>query len=263
MKEVRALLLAAGLGTRLRPLTDSWPKCLMPVGGRPLLEHWLCKLYRNGIRQVLVNVHHHQNLVEPFLERDHFRPWVFSVHEPLLLGTAGTLRKNRKFFGDKTVLLVHSDNWCQCDFSDFLGFHNSRRPAGTSITMMTFRTSLPETCGIVEVDNRGVVQGFHEKIDNPPGNLANGAVYLLEPEVSDWIEKHRSVNDFSTQVIPHFIGRIATWENRGVHRDIGAVESLSAAQLDPRPSTCWDVSDSWTQDFENHPIHSQLDNILK
>ena len=82
MKEVRALLLAAGLGTRLRPLTHSCPKCLIPIGGRPLLEHWLCALYRNGITQALVNIHHHRTLVESFLARNQFQGWVYGVHEP-------------------------------------------------------------------------------------------------------------------------------------------------------------------------------------
>ena len=127
MKQIRALLLAAGLGTRLRPVTDDCPKCLVPIGGRPLLEHWLCTLYKNDICNVLVNVHHHQNLVESFLSRKRFRLWVSSVYEANLLGTAGTLRKNIAYFKDCTVLLVHADNWCQCEFIDFLviGSENS------------------------------------------------------------------------------------------------------------------------------------------
>ena len=258
MKEVRALLLAAGLGTRLQPLTHSCPKCLMPIGGRPLLEHWLCVLYKNGITNVLVNIHHHRTLVESFLARNQFQGWVYGAYEPRLLGTAGTLRQNREFFEDQPVLLIHADNWCQCDFSEFLGFHSNRRPPGTSITMMTFRTSSPATCGIVEVDGKGVVQNFHEKIDDPPGNLANGAVYLLEPEVSAWIREHPLVKDFSTEVVPQFLGRIATWQNRGIHRDIGVIRSFLAAQFDPRPNLCWGALDAWSQAFEGHPVHRQL-----
>ena len=97
MKKVRALLLAAGLGTRLRPLTNSCPKCLMPIGGRPLLEHWLCTLLRHKISKVLVNIHHHRDLVESFLTRKQFNDWVFGVYEPRLLGTARTLSENEAF----------------------------------------------------------------------------------------------------------------------------------------------------------------------
>ena len=98
MREVRALLLAAGLGTRLRPLTDHWPKCLMPIGERPLLEYWLETLWQSGVREVLVNLHYLSTVVEEFLDRPRFQGWVHSVRETELLGTAGTLRANADFF---------------------------------------------------------------------------------------------------------------------------------------------------------------------
>ena len=258
MKQIRALLLAAGLGTRLRPVTDDCPKCLIPIGGRPLLEHWLCTLYKNDICNVLVNVHHHRNLVESFLSRKRFRLWVSSVYEANLLGTAGTLRKNISYFKDCTVLLVHADNWCQCDFEKFVEFHTTSRPAGTAITMMTFRTPTPSTCGIVELDSKGIVTKFHEKVSEPPGNLANGAVYLFESEVLDWIMDNDTLNDFSTEVLPQFIGRIATWENKGIHRDIGQIESLLEAQHDQCPISCWPDSDEWDHAYKSNPVHDCL-----
>ena len=96
--EVRALLLAAGLGNRLHPLTKKWPKCLMPIGERPLLEHWLETLYSINVREVLVNLHHHSEIVKEFLNRPRFKGWVRPVYEETLLGTAGTLRANKDFF---------------------------------------------------------------------------------------------------------------------------------------------------------------------
>ena len=94
MREVRALLLAAGKGRRLRPFTNDWPKCLMPIGDRPLLEYWLQTLHEAGIRKVLVNLHHLPMVVQGFLSRRQFQGWVYSVREKELLGTAGTLRAN-------------------------------------------------------------------------------------------------------------------------------------------------------------------------
>ena len=88
--EVRALLLSAGLGTRLKPLTDKWPKCLMPIGGRPLLEYWLQALCDLEINKVIVNTHHHSELVSAFLDRPHFAEWVTNIYEPELLGTASS-----------------------------------------------------------------------------------------------------------------------------------------------------------------------------
>ena len=163
MNKVKALLLAAGLGTRLRPLTDNWPKCLMPIGERPLLEYWLETLYSTNVSEVLVNLHHHYELVHGFLNRPRFKNWVSSVHEESLLGTAGTLKVNREYFQGCTTLLVHADNWCQCDFADFLNYHQKHRPKHCPITMMTFESLTPETCGIVETDVDGVVLAFYEK----------------------------------------------------------------------------------------------------
>ena len=91
LNQIRALLLAAGGGTRLLPLTRNWPKCLMPIARRPLLEHWLCILRKSGIKDVLVNIHHHRHAVELFLSRPQFDGSVSRSYEPKLLGTAGTV----------------------------------------------------------------------------------------------------------------------------------------------------------------------------
>ena len=258
MREVRALLLAAGLGTRLGPLTEHCPKCLAPIAGRPLLEHWLCSLKRISVDKVFVNMYHHQPLVESFLTRPCFAGWVQGVLEHKLLGTAGTLRENSKNLSDSTTLLAHADNWCQCDLDCFLNFHRYHRPPGTVMTMMTFRTSTPVTCGIVEVNGEGVVQRFHEKISNPPGNLANGAVYLLEPDVVRWVKRRPQVSDFSIEVLPQFLSRIATWENTGIHRDIGAIASLIDAQQDPQHDPCWPDTDDWMRMYRDNPVHKKL-----
>ena len=263
MSEVRALLLAAGLGTRLQPLTQTCPKCLVPIGSRPLLENWLCSLYQCGISVVWVNMHHHREMVEAFLSRDLFSDWVHGVFEQRLLGTAGTLRHNASHFSDTTTFLAHADNWCQCDFKEFLHFHLHDRPKGTVMTMMTFRTQTPKSCGIVEINHQGVVEDFVEKSAQPPGNLANGAVYLLEPEVLEWVCENPEATDFSTDVIPTFLGRIATWENLGIHRDIGVLSSLMEAQRDPLPKPCWPEVDLWMKTYLEHPVHEYLTNMKR
>ena len=78
-------------------------------------------------------------------------------------------------------MLIHTDNYCLADFSVFERAHNNR-PLGCLMTMMTFRTDTPSSCGIVEVDENGVVIGFHEKVENPPSNRANAAVYAFDYE---------------------------------------------------------------------------------
>lgn len=251
---LRALILAAGLGSRLRPLTNEWPKCLMPIGGRPLLEYWLQSLQLEGIREIMVNTHFHADKVLAFLSRKQFAGFVNVVHEPELLGTAGTLIDNVDFFQGQPTLLIHADNWCQCNLNAFINYHIHQRPKNCVMTMMTFDSDAPQNCGIVELDNQGVVMRFHEKVSSPPGTRANAAVYILEPEVLEWLVRHPELRDFSTEVLPRHVGRIATWHNSGIHRDIGTLPALLAAQNDPMPERHWPDNDEWQAKFESSPV---------
>lgn len=255
---ISALLLAAGIGSRLRPLTDTWPKCLMPIGQRPLLEYWLSTLFLLNIKKTLVNLHYKHEIVKTFLERDRFKDWVTTAYERELLGTAGTLKRNLKFFQNDTLLLIHADNWCQCDLSSFIDFHLNDRPKNCMITMMTFDAENPSECGVVELDTQKIVTAFHEKITNPPSAIANAAIYLIEPEVLSWLADQESITDFSTEVLPRFIGKISTWHNTNIHRDIGTLKNLQKAQLDKRPIEAWNSLDQWDKDFSNNPIHKEL-----
>jgi mannose-1-phosphate guanylyltransferase len=226
---LKALLLAAGLGTRLRPLTDTIPKCLVAIHGRPLLGYWLSLLTEAGVSPLLVNLHYFPEQVRAYVAGSNYNNQVSLVFEDDLYGTAGTLLRNKEFFGDEPLMLVHADNLSRFDVAAFIDAHQ-KRPAGCEITMMTFQTPTPQSCGIVELDDRGVVRAFHEKEPNPPGNLANGAVYILEPSLFAFLQGlHKEVIDFSTEVLPSYIGRIFTFHNSDYHRDIGTIESYETA----------------------------------
>ena len=186
---MRAILLAAGLGTRLRPLTNQIPKCLVTIKGRPLLGIWLDKLSEVGVESILVNTHHLADKVEAYVASGNYKGSVVVVNEPILLGTAGTLIANLPFFENEDGFLVHADNYIREDLWRFVAAHKMRSP-GCVITMLTFRSDNPSTCGIVEVDERGVVIRFHEKVVSPPGNLANGAIYILSAELLRTLSKN-------------------------------------------------------------------------
>jgi mannose-1-phosphate guanylyltransferase len=101
--------------------------------------------------------------------------------------------------------------------------------------MLTFTTDAPQTCGIVVEDAAGIVREFHEKVPDPPGRRANGAVYVFEPEVNVFLAAlGKQVIDLSTEVIPRYLGRICTFPSTGYHRDIGSPEpeSLRQAELE-------------------------------
>lgn len=234
---MKALLLAGGLGTRLRPVTDTVPKCLVPIRGRPLLGYWFDLLFSAGIERAVVNTHYFAEAVAAFVAQSPWRARVALVHEPELLGTGGTVLANRAFFGEEPFIVAHADNLTRFDARAFMERHRSR-PPGVAITMMTFATDAPRSCGIVELTADGVVRAFHEKVANPPGNLANGAVYIFEPEVVDFMARlGKPVIDLSTEVLPHYLNRIVAFHNADYHRDIGTLESLRLAEREFGPGS--------------------------
>lgn len=229
---MRALLLAAGLGTRLRPLTDDIPKCLVTIAGQPLLQYWLDLLFENGIERILINTHYLANKVEDFVATSPWYSRIDLVFEENLLGTGGTLLRNCAFFGGNAGILAHADNLSRFHPAAFIARHE-QRPVGTEITMMTFEAEHPSECGVIAEDERGVVTGFFEKVTNPPGTRANGAVYIVEPSVIEFLEgMDKKIIDLSTEVLPHFIGRMQTYFNDDYHRDIGTPENLGRAKND-------------------------------
>lgn len=236
---MRALLLAAGRGERLRPVTNTIPKCLVPIHGRPLLQIWLDHLFETPglIERVLINTHYLAEQVEKFVASSKWADKIDLVYEAELLGTAGTLAANRNYFDGSTAFVAHADNLTDFDLDAFVAHHNAR-PEGHQITMLSFETDMPETCGILECDQDGTVLEFHEKVINPPGNLANAAVYILEPEVINMTARlPGAVKDLSIDVMPKYLGRISSFQTNGYHRDIGSVEALARAhaeyELDP------------------------------
>jgi|SRR3954454_1683233 len=226
---MRALLLAAGIGSRLRPITDTTPKCLVPVQGRPLLDYWLDLVFEGGIDRALVNTHWLAGQVCDHVAASRWASRIDLVHEKTLLGTGGTVLANQNWLGNRPFLLAHADNLTDFDVPGFIEAHRTR-PRGHVITMLGFRTDDPGSCGILELDRQNTVLAFHEKVANPPGNLANGAVYIFEPEVVEAMAGlGKPVVDLSTEVIPRFLGRILCVETDGYHRDIGNPESLRRA----------------------------------
>ncbi len=231
---MKAFLLAAGLGTRLRPITDSVPKCMVPVMHRPLLDYWMELLgVARCCTEILINTHYLPDPVRRYVEHSPIRHKVHLLHEEALLGTAGTLARHAPRLRAAAVFVAHADNLTLFDINEFqLAYQN--RPAGCVGTMMTFETDSPSSCGVLELDAVGIIRGFHEKVVDPPGNLANAAVFIFAPEGLDIITKlaEQGATDISRDVIPHLLGRLSTWRNDVYHRDIGSPASLAAAEAE-------------------------------
>jgi mannose-1-phosphate guanylyltransferase len=227
---MKAILLAAGYGTRLKPLTDYIPKCLVNIGGVPLLEIWLSRLTAVNVTDFLINTHYLSDQVSTFAKNSLYESNITLTHENFLLGTAGTLMANLDFFEGKDGMLIHADNYCLEDLNDFIAAHLNR-PEGCLISMMTFKTIDKASSGMVELDSFNRVTNFYEKQPNAPGDYANGAVYILSSEFIEIAKtSFMEAKDFSLDVIPRLLNRIFAYKCKNTFLDIGTSERYLAAQ---------------------------------
>ena len=223
---MRTILLAAGLGTRLRPLTDTTPKCLVPIKHKPLLDIWCESLLSAGVTRLLINLHYKSELVQQHISNSKFAKNVETVFEPQLLGTAGTLNANKKFFENQEGILLHADNYCEADIRQLISAHTNR-PSICDLTMLAFRTSTPQTCGILEVADQNILQQMYEKSHDDHGNLANAAFYILSKKL---IAGLRDETDFRNEVISKYFGKALVVETRETFIDFGTPETYALAQ---------------------------------
>lgn len=228
---MKAILLAAGLGTRLRPITDDIPKCLVPIAGKPLLMYWLEALADLGVTEFHINTHYLADKVNQFVKALPAKYQVTLYHEAELLGTLGSLVNmvDESFFQTGPVLVAHADNLVFCDWQAFVAAHLVNKEAVG--TMMTFDTDMPSSCGIVETDSNNCLKGFYEKVENPPSNRASGAIFLFNQTLTSFLnDKSEQCTDISCHLIPKLLGKIYCWHNQEYLRDIGTPEALSRAE---------------------------------
>jgi NDP-sugar pyrophosphorylase family protein len=187
---VRAMILAAGEGTRLGALTVTVPKPMLPVAGRPVLEHLLDLLRRHGIIEVAVNLHYLPQAITRCLGNGRTRGIRIAYsYERELLGSAGALKKLECFFRE-TFLALYGDVLTDLDLTALRMFHRER---GAALTMALHQPEDPTRCGIAEIDERGRVRRFREKpsAEEVFSPWASAGVFVVEPEVLRFIPPGR------------------------------------------------------------------------
>ena len=229
---MKAFLLAAGLGKRLWPLTSDRPKCLIPITGKPLLHYWISLCHRYGVRDLLVNVHHHADMVRQYIRGLNGPSVDITVFpEKRLLGSGGTLAANVPFVRpERDFFVLYADNLTNIDLDALLQFH---RAHDGMATMGLFRTPVPEQCGIVEVDSSGVVTSFQEKPSRPKSDLANAGVMVFDPEVFSHMPGEE-VFDLGHDVLPNLAGRMHGYVIQEYLQDIGTIEKYLDALMNWR-----------------------------
>lgn len=232
---MKAMILAAGEGSRLGPLTQETPKVLLPVGGIPMIEHQLSWLRSHGIREVVINLYHFGNNIKDFLgDGSRFGMEISYSPEEILLGTAGGVKRMESFFGDKFVV-VYGDILTDFDLSAMADFHKQQKAL---VTIALFQAPNTWEVGIVETNKQGKILSFKEK---PPrgsdsSNLSNGAIYVLEKEIVDYIPSH-GYCDFGYDIFPKLLAlRLPVYgyalEPDGYLIDIGTTDKYRKANKD-------------------------------
>jgi len=221
----KAFLLAAGLGTRLRPLTDRTPKCLVPVGGKPALYWWLEICNRLGVADVLINTHHLAEQVRTFVKARTGGPRITLFHEDALLGSAGTLAANKNFVaGERDFWIFYADTLIGADLAPLAALHRAR---GADLTLGLFKSPRPQSGGVVELAPDGKILSFEEKPAKPKSDLVAAGAYVGGPALLAALPPN--AGDLSRDVYPKLLRNAAGVALDPVI-DLGTPESYARAQ---------------------------------
>jgi len=200
---MRALILAAGEGSRLRPLTEHVPKPMLEIAGRPILEHNVRLLARYGIRDIVINLHHHpEAVIDHFRDGAQFGVAISYSYEPELLGTAGALNPIRSSL-TKTFLVLYGDNLSTCDLGKLLEVHDRSEAVAT---IALFEREDVTASGIVGIDDDDRITRFLEKprAEEVFSHWVNAGILALEPDALDAIPRD-GFSDFGRDVLPDLL----------------------------------------------------------
>jgi mannose-1-phosphate guanylyltransferase/mannose-1-phosphate guanylyltransferase/phosphomannomutase len=227
---MRAMVLAAGLGTRLRPLTYEIPKPMVPVLDRPVMAHIIDLLHRHGITDIIANLHYFPDTI-----RDYFGDSITYRYEEELLGTAGGVRNCRDFLTAEggPFLIISGDALTDIDVARFVQRH---KETGGIATLAVKRVANTREYGVVLHDRDGRISGFQEKPDPAEAlsDLGNCGIYLFEPEIFDYFPE-RDFVDWAKDVfpallendVPFFVHELDEYWN-----DVGSLDELLQGTFD-------------------------------
>jgi mannose-1-phosphate guanylyltransferase/mannose-1-phosphate guanylyltransferase/phosphomannomutase len=222
------MVLAAGLGTRLRPLTYEITKPMVPVLDRPVMEHIVDLLDRHGFQEVIANLHYFPDTI-----REHFGARLEYRYEPELLGTAGGVRACAGFFGDEPFLVISGDALTDIDLAALAARH---REAGGIATLAVKKVSDTREFGVVLHDRHGRITGFQEKPspDEALSDLGNCGIYVFDPQIFDYFPERPFV-DWARDVFPTLLENDVPFyihELREYWNDVGSLGELRQGTFD-------------------------------
>lgn len=231
---MKAMILAAGLGTRLRPLTNIIPKPMLPLAGRPCMEYTIRLLKKYGVTDIMVNIHYlPEKITDYFGSGLDFGVNINYSLEKELLGTAGGLKKVQNFFQSSPVLIISGDGLTDINLSDFFEFHKKSKAIAT---LALKKVGDPQQYGVVKLKENAEIAVFQEKPkrEEAISNFANTGIYLFQPEIFDHIPQN-TFYDFGKQVFPELLEKgipLAGFLMEGYWCDIGDLDIYREAHYD-------------------------------
>jgi mannose-1-phosphate guanylyltransferase len=231
---MRAMVMAAGLGTRLAPLTDFIPKPMMPIANRPVLHHLLNLLRRHDIREVGVNLHAFPDTIQSYFgDGSALGLDIHWSYEQELLGTAGGTKKLEDFWEGETILITSGDGLHDVDVTALLGHH---RRTGALATLTVKPVTEPSAYGVVILDRDTRVRGFQEKPtrDEARSDLANCGIYVIEAELLERVPAG-TFSDFGTDIWPALVAaneEVYAYTTMAYWNDVGDLNELRNTILD-------------------------------
>lgn len=269
----KAMILAAGKGTRLWPLTHRIPKALVSVGGRPLLERTVELLREHGVCDIAINLHAHADMVAEHLgDGSRFGVSLTYSFEPHLLGTAGAVKKLEQFFKDGTFYVVYGDVLTRLDLSSLLDYHRRR---GAMATIALYQPEDPTSCGVVQQDENDWITSFIEKpeVRTTTDAWANAGFYVIEPGLLHQI-RGDVPQDFGRDVFPRIVGNgggLAGFRSHAVFWDVGTVERLRRAEdwfltvagKEPRRTRIGDIANKYLSSVQEALAAMDLHDVTR
>jgi len=234
---MKALILAAGRGTRLRPITDTIPKCLVDLADKPLLEYHLDRLDKYGVRDVCVNTHYLPEQVRKFFGKyteKNSKMKIRESYERELLGSAGALRNNWDFFkGEENFYVIYGDNLTNINYKQLLDFHLLK---GGICSIACYIEPNPGSKGVVVFDKEKRLSRFVEKPakDQNVGNYANAGIYVLNKRIFNYLRENNGLPyDFGRDLFPKLLQNnepMYAYLMSEFLLDIGSLETYRLAQ---------------------------------
>lgn len=231
---MKAMILAAGLGTRLRPLTDEIPKPMVPIVNKAVMEHLIELLREYKILEIIVNIHYRPEIIKNYFKDG--AKWGVKIsysYEKELLGTAGGVKKVRNFFKNEPFLVISGDVLTDINIKELIDFHYEKKSLGTIAVKRVRNIS---KYGVALLNENNEIISFQEKPKPKEAisNLANCGIYLFQPEIFSYISE-KTFSDFGQHIFPMLLKkkkRLAGFIIKNYWNDVGGVRAYQQGNFD-------------------------------